>query len=214
MHSKHNRGFTLVELMVVIAILGLLVSVLAFTVVHQYAKSKADLEKIAMKDIVSGINQMTIDQRAGAILRAEPNRNAGGREFFKAAFKSKLLDESLLKKIVSQSGNDFAADALPSEGAELLAENCSFTAPKMGELREVMGLGGKKRVVLLSHNGRNWRNYESLGYGPLVIFSDGDMAQYLDPQTAQAEMKLSSADWEDPSANLFGRKQPFQRTYE
>lgn len=214
MQFRRNAGFTLVELMIVIAILGLLVAVLTVAVTKQMVRSRSDMEKVAMKDVVAGLNQSLIDPRSGRTMRAAPNKDQSGRLFWQAMFKEKMLDGALLTKLVSLNGDDYAATVNPAEGGELLPENCSYTAPKMGDLRELMGLGGKKRAILLSSNSRNWNNYESIGRGPLVVWSDGEIAEYLDPTVAQSEMKISVTEWEDPKAGIIGRKAPFDRTFE
>lgn len=212
--KRTNRGFTLVELMIVTAIIGLLAAVLTVAVTHQMTKSRAELERVSAKDLINGLNQAMIDSRGATILRSAQNRNLAGRDFWQACFKEKLLDEKLLSKLVSLNSNDLPLKDFPSEGGVLAPENCSYTAPRMGELRDVLNLSGRKRVVAFAHNGRNWANYSKLDYGPLVMWSDGDIAEYLDPKAAMAEFKISPADWENPAQGIIGRREPFHRTFE
>ena len=214
MHFRTRSAFTLVELMIVIAIIGLLAAVLTVAVSHQMVRSRAELERVAMKDLVAGLHQAQIDSRQARTLRSEQNRNLAGLEFWQACFKHKLLDEKLLAKLVGLNGDDSALTDLPSEGAALRPENCSYTAPRMGELREVLNLAGKKKVVLLSHNGRNWGSYARLDYGPLVVWSDSELAEYADAASFKADYKLGDVDWEDPSQRVIGRRAPFHRTFE
>ena len=210
MFRSNRSGFTLVELMVVIAILGLLVSVLAFAVGRHYIKAQADLEKVQLKDLANGLNQSLIDRRHNATLRAADRKDHAGRAFWQDCFQYGLLDGSLRKCLVSQHSGDVIAP----EGTTIEAENCSYTGPRLGELRDIMSARGSKRRVMMTHNTRNWNNYESIGYGAVVMWSDSEVADYMNAEQAEAEHGITAEEWAAPADNLYGRKAPFDRTFE
>lgn len=210
MFRRTKHGFTLVELMVVIAILGLLVSVLAFAVGRHYIKAQADLEKVQLKDISNGLNQALIDRRHNATLRAADKKDHAGRAFWQDCFDHGLLDGGLRKALVSQHSGDVVAP----EGTPLEAGNCSYTGPRLGDLRDVLAARGAKRCIVMTHNTNNWENYESVGYGAIVLWSDSEVADYMNAEQAEAEHGITAEEWAAPAEHLFGRKGPFQRTFE
>lgn len=200
--------------MIVIAIIGLLAAVLTVAVSHQMVKSRAEIERVAMKDLISGLNQTLIDNRNSRLLRSEQAKSLQGREFWQACFRHKLLDDKLLAKLVGLNSDDTVLAESPSEGGVIQPENCSYTAPRAADLRDMLNLGGKKRAVLISHNGRNWNSYSKLSYGPLVVWTDSEIADYADPQSVMDEYKLGEADWSNPSSAILGKREPFHRTFE
>jgi hypothetical protein len=144
-------------------------------------------------------------------LNDKANRDKSGREFFEYCFQSGLLDGNDLKSVVSLGGPDAAA-AREAVGREMKldAASCSFTAPKLGEFRQL--LTGKERTVLFTFNSRNARNYDSIGYGMLVAWSDGEV-DYLTEQDAAEKYQISAEEWADPG-RLYGKKKPFEHTFE
>jgi prepilin-type N-terminal cleavage/methylation domain-containing protein len=211
MFSRARAGFTLVELMVVIAILGLLVSVLAFAVTRHFTKANADLDKVSMNKLYSALQQAGTDASFNKRFNDKANKDKDGHEFFEVCFRGGIFDGSDVDSIVSLGGPDSAADrASVGPKLELEESACSFTAPKMGELRSL--LSGKERTVVLCFNSRNWNNYDSIGYGALVAWSDGEI-EYITQEDAAANYNISAEEWANP-ADLFGKKKPFLHTHE
>ena len=77
---------------------------------------------------------------------------------------------------------------------------------------DVLTRTGSDRCVILTFNSRNWQNYPDLGV--IVLWSDGDIAEWLTFEEARQEWGITRAEWEDPAGQLFGRKAPFQFTYD
>jgi hypothetical protein len=141
-------------------------------------------------------------------------RQARGRELYEAMIRQELADSILFKLVSLNSTTDDAVgeDWLEDEKAELPVNACSYTAPRGGDLEEVLGLKGTKRVVLITFNSRNWNNYPDKGV--IVLWSDAETPSYMTFEDAHEDWGITRAEWDDPADKLFGKKHPFQHTYE
>ena len=211
--SKSRRGFTLVELMVVIGILGLLVGILAVAVLPKLLSAKADLEKKQMGELVQALQQATIDSKNKTKLK--DMKEKAGRAFWSDCFKFNVLDKELIKKVVSlgSEAGDTGADSSVFEdgGKGLDTTNCSYTSPKGQELIQVMNLKGSKKVVMITFDTRNWNSYKDKGV--LCAWSEGDAPDYMDQAMAEQGYQINKTDWENPRTVL-GQKKPFEKTFE
>jgi len=207
-----RKGFTLVELMVVIAILGLLVSVLATATLPKMRKANSEMDKIQMKDCYDELIRATIDEGTRKKLKMEHIAETKGHGFWEAMFKYKVLGREVLRRLVSKGGSDTAADSrwLDEEGGRLAIDSCSWTSPRARNLFEVLGARGKDKAVVFSFNTRNWNNYPDAGV--LVLFSETDVPEYVTPETLKDYgWEISPEEWQNPSP-LFGLKRPFDGT--
>lgn len=211
MYSRHRAGFTLVELMVVIGILSLLVTVLAVSVTHHFAKANADLDRVNLGKLYASLQSTAADTGQKKRFNQKENRYKAGREFFEVCFRNGSFSGEELDNVVSLGGPDSTAGRAGLGKDFSLAEDaCSFTAPKMGEFQQLMQ--SRERKVLFCFNSRNWNNYNSLGYGTLVAWSDGEIA-YLTHSDIAERYDISEDEWNDPG-RLIGKKAPFDKTYE
>ena len=178
---------------------------------HSASKANADLDKVSMNKLYSAIQTVANDGSFARKASDKAYRDKSGREFFETCFRTKLLDREQLKQVISLGGPDAVASHSELDKDFMLESSaCSFTAPKMGELKQL--LLAKERTVLFSFNSRNARNYDSIGYGMLVAWSDGEI-EYMTPEYAAEKYEITEEEWENPS-QLFGKKKPFKHTFE
>ncbi len=212
--SRLRRGFTLVELMVVIAIIGLLVSVLATATLPKMRKASAEMDKIQMKDCYDELVRAFIDEGQRKKLKLESVADKKGYEFWETVFKHKIIGREVLRRLVSKGGTDTAADSrwLDEEGGRLPVDSVSWTAPRARNFFEVLGCHGKDKAVVFCFNGRNWNNYPDQGV--LVMWSEGEVPEYVTQEMFKEwGWEISPEDWSTPSS-VIGQKRPFDGTWE
>lgn len=214
MTLSRKRGFTLVELMVVIAILGLLASVLATSVVSKMKHATHELDKKTLQDLYNQLQMSAaLDQKAKAMMVRGPLAEKKGRAFFEACFKEKLFDTDMLGKMVSRAGNDITPDSrwLDEEGGTLPEFCCSWAAPQGNECLVLMTLRGNNRRVVLSANSRNWFNFED---EVIVMWSDAETASYMTVEESAAwGYSITPEQWKQPT-DLLGKVPPFDGVWD
>ncbi len=211
-----RSGFTLVELMVVIAIIGLLASVLATSVVSKMTQARRDLDKKVLQDLYSELS-MTVsadDKRNRRLLATGAMAELRGRDFWEGCFRYKILSADMLPKIVSHAGPDIEMDRRALDDAENFVLDpmaCSWTAPQGNECLAVMMAKGKARRVAICANERNWFNHDG---EVLTMWSDGQVAEYV----MLIDMKhwgydITEEQWDAPG-ELFGKVKPFDGVFD
>ncbi|MCB9933342.1 MAG: hypothetical protein H6841_07970 [Planctomycetes bacterium] len=175
--------------------------------------SKRSLEAKQLGDLDAGIKHMLAEQRFASAAKKHPE--LAGEAFWAFALREGLLDDALLSKLSSlNSTTDLRPENREAffKGTAPAQPWCSYTAPRMGELAELMKRSPEDRIVLVTFNSRNWSNYPENGV--VVLWAGGERAEFLDFETAAEEFGITAEEWADPAGKLFGKKAPFQHTYE
>ncbi|MCG3184231.1 MAG: hypothetical protein ICCCNLDF_02344 [Planctomycetes bacterium] len=170
------------------------------------------LEPKMVGDLNSGLEEALASPKFRSLSKKHPD--LAGQEFWELLIRERAVDEYLLSKLASLKSttdrrperDDFLSGTEPSDPW------CSFTAPRMGQLAELKKRTGEDHVVLVTFNSRNWNNYP--GRGVIVLWSDRKVGEFLDFETAEDDYGITAEEWADPAGKLFGKKAPFQFTYE
>lgn len=200
--------------MVVIAIIGLLASVLATSVVSKMQHATHELDKKTLQDLHNHIAMLFRDDRAKRLMVHGPLAEKRGRELLDGMFRQNLLGTDMLKKLVSHAGNDVAADNrwLDDENGTLPDASCSWAAPQGNECAAVFSAKGTGRRVALCANSRNWLNFDD---EVIVMWSDGETASYMTQEEAEAwGYGITKEQWATPATSLFGTVKPFDGVFD
>jgi hypothetical protein len=191
----------------VLFLFGVLVGVLAVATIPKLEEAKTKLEVKQVTDIREAFNHLSIDNQRK---RELPNMgDASGRKFYEEAFQRGVLDLDLAPKLAALNGTDTSIQ--PSAASHALPPgNCSYTAPSAKGLLRV--LASADSVVLVTFNSRNWNNYPDKGV--IVAWTNQPEATWLTFEQANAQFGITRDEWNDPAGKLFGKKAPFQHTYE
>jgi len=199
----------------VAAIMFMLISLGIMFVAVNFANQSggSSLHKLELK-VGGDIRQYLLDANKDGKFRQWARRNPSlrGEQFWAGVLRDRIIDESAPRKLCALTGNDE-----PLVSVDLLSTHpgptswCSFTAPAATDLDALLA-PSTGRSVLACFNSRNWNNRPELGV--LVIWNDSELSEWLTFEQASADWGITEQEWADPAGKLFGKKAPFQHTYE
>ena len=121
---KGQRGMTLLEIMIVIAILGMLASVIVVAVVNQLDRAKISTTKIKIKSVESALHQYKVNYgnypTQGEGLRVLVNPPDGGKPFLKDKEipKDEFGNEMIYLRPARKGGGEFEVVSKGPDGQE------------------------------------------------------------------------------------------------
>ncbi len=167
--------------------------------------SKQQLEMAQLNEVREGLLSIRTSNPEIAAAR--------GRELWQQALRHGMLVPNFHYRLGSIQGPDMPADQPVSAPEWLLKpENCSYTGPQGSAITHLLQRKGSDRRVLVCHNARNWHNFPE--HGVAVLWSDREEAEWLTFEQAAKDWDITEAEWADPAGKLFGKKAPFEYTYE
>ena len=201
MKRNARKGFTLVELMVVILILSLLAAVIGVAVTAIIGENKAKLDAQSLNDFTSKV-QVALNDKAKYIRSDRMNSEMEGKrsaDLLVELFKFKVISPDLMKKLggasgTPTSGEDFTKGAWGTEGAN---GSIIFTGPGTGiAFHTAMSKKPRKEWgVAMMYNKHFVNTYPDLG--AVVLFSDQSQAtvisgeqMVLETTSLEGDMKL------------------------
>ncbi len=214
----------------ILAIASMTLPILAVAIVPKLTGAKEKLELKQMGDLQAALDSAIVD--GGSRLTRAPLADAKGADLWIGLQSSRLVGSDVSSKLVSLMGNDSVT--APASHASI-----SYTAPDGSELRHMIynrqraALGNRTvemptrdggsrqqeivvglfpRYVAITWNSRNWRN--AGGEKVPVVWSDSPMPEWLTFAEAQSGWGVTRAEWDDPAGKLFGKREPFLRTFE
>jgi hypothetical protein len=165
-----------------------------------------------MLAIVEHFWGMMADPARKKVLASIRRETWAGAMLFGKGVQNGMFDRELVLLLAMPGGLDSKAapDKVVDVG-EVPAECCSYCTPPANSLLLSFGCRGRDRRVVLCPDSDHWLLFS--GEVPL-FFSDAEEVQWTAWQDLEEDYGITAEEWADPAGKLFGKKAPFQFTYE
>lgn len=122
MNKKNNKGFSLIELIVVVAIMAVLVGVLAPTYLKYVENSRIQKDVSAVGEVVNAVKVAMADEKVNTATTAEKFVVTGGTKLTFSASSDKKLEKELAS-IVKEI--DLTSNAFKEKSVTISVSNTS-----------------------------------------------------------------------------------------
>ena len=157
--SGSNEGFSLVELIIVIAIMAILVGVVALAVIPNLEKSRESKDLATLDSLVSGVTtalandpSIIASHSAGTLSIASVKSGATSGSLEEAVYQQ-LGDISSTKLVSSASGGDVPIVEYDVSGSKSVVKAYVGTANDPKPCKYTKGDDGKLRKLMVSNGG-------------------------------------------------------------
>lgn len=131
---RNEAGFSLIEIMIVVMIMGILIGLVGPKVMSSFARAKADTTKVQMKQIATTLKNYRLDcnlypttDQGLEALSTKPTTGAECRNYAPGGYMNKIPRDAWDKEFLYESvdGSSFAIKSL---GADMKADGKDYDA--------------------------------------------------------------------------------------
>lgn len=214
MHRRSRKsGFTLIELMVVILILGILAAVVGFAIIPAMQGAKSKLDANALTDFKKQLGLALAESSKAGYVANYKDTGKPAADLYKYLVTRKVVAAEHAAKLAGATGTKLSKDDWenPSFSVDPSLKHVVFTSPAVGAaFLKRANATSKSEGVLFVYNKHNYNTYPNDG---IVLMVCGDDEAKVIPHIGVADlfsgMKETPAKVGIEAADFYG-KFPFK----